>query len=257
MSTELNNVLGDVWGAKQEDLQSKQSGVFGLNTGYLTKLEFNDKAGKDGTDGNAIDITVMIKDREYYNRFFLNDSIYNSKNEMVKPGEDGFVKAFVDNYSQIGAVVKHAMKAVGVTDAQIDGIQRSPVSKEEELVPAFITDVKNILGLLPADFQKKEIDIFLEYQWNIPEGKEMTYLTLPKNMKGGYFLSPHMTPVGKWSEVRTTEGMHYVDNAGNKHIFEKSETFMTSNKAIQQGVGNDQNNSNTPPAAQAQKSAWE
>lgn len=258
--SEIKNVLGDIWGAAPEDLQSKQSGVFGLNVGHLIKLEFNDKAGKDNTDGNAVDLTVLIKDKEYYNRFFINESIYNSKNELVGVTDEGYLAAFKDVYGQIGAVIKHALKSVGVTDAQFDAVPRASVEKLEDLVPAFIADVKQILLLLPAEFQKKQVDIFLEYQWNIPEGKDRTYLTLPKNMKGGYFLVPHVEPVGgKWEEVRTAEGMHYVDNAGNKHPFEKNDGFMTSNKAIQQGTGATQNNNNnnTPPAAQAKASAWE
>lgn len=259
--SDIKNVLGDIWGAAPEDLQSKQSGVFGLNTGYLTKLEFNEKAGKDGTDGNAIDITVLIKDKEYFNRFFINDSIYNNKNEMVGPADEGYIPAFKETYGQMGAVVKHALKSVGVTDAQFDAVPRTAVEKIEDLVPAFIADVKNFIGLLPAEFQKKQIDVFLEYQWNIPEGKDRTYLTLPKNMKGGYFLLPHVEPVGgKWQEVRNAEGMHYVDGAGNKHGFEKGDGYMNSNKAIQQGAGATQtqaNNNTTPPAAQAKASAWE
>lgn len=255
--SDLKNVLGDIWGAKPEDLQSKQSGNFGLNTGYLTKLDFNDKAGKDGADGNAIDLVVQIKDRDYNNRFFLNTEVYSDKNELVKPGEEGYLKAFKDTYSQIGAVVKHALKAVGVTDEAFDKVPRTPVETEEQLVPGFTADVKNFLTLLPAGYQKSPIDIFLEYQWQPTGDNTRTFLILPKNMKGGYFMIPAVTPVGKWEEVRSSEGLHYVDNAGNKHPFTRSEAYMSSNKAIQQGEGVVNSNTTTPPAAQAQKSVWE
>lgn len=255
--SEIKNVLGDIWGAAPEDLQTKMSGKFGLNTGYLTKLLFNEKAGKDGTEGNAIDITVQISDKEYYHRFFINTEIYDSKNNLIGPSAENYVEEFKKTYGQIGGVVKHALKSVGVTDAQINAVPRTNVETVEDLVPAFVTDVKAILGLLPAEFQKKQIDIFLEYQWNIPDGKDRTYLTLPKNMKGGYFLCPSVTPVGKWTEVRTEEGMHYVDGAGNKHPFAKDETFMSSNKAIQQGVEAAATTTAQAPAQAAQKSTWD
>lgn len=256
--SDVKNVLGDIWGAAPEDLQSKSSGKFGLNTGYLTKLLFNDKAGKDGADAEAIDITVQILDREYYNRFFINKEVYNSKNALVGPSDEGFLDAFRDHYIQVGAVIKHALKAVGVTDAQISSVPKATPETLEDLVPCFIQDAKAMMALLPSDFNKKSIDIFLEYQWNISAGQDRTYLTLPKNMKGSSFLCPSVTPVGKWTEVRTEEGLHYVDGAGNKHPFVKDETFMTSNKAIQQGVGATTNNSSqASPEQTAQKSTWD
>lgn len=256
--SEISNVMNDLWGAAPEDLQSKAAGKFGLNEGFLSKLEFNDKASKDGADGNAIDLTVKIGDREYYNRFFLNEQVYDNNNNLVGPGEAGYVDHFKNTYIQIGAVVKQALKSVGVTEAQIQAVPRVSVTEEKGLVPGFTTDVKNMLALLPQDFASKPIDVFLEYQWNIPEGKDRTYLTLPKNMKGGYFMLPQEKPVGKWTEVRSEEGLHYIDGAGNKHTFVRSSDYMESNKANQQGAGATPSEAaQVNPIQAAQKSTWD
>lgn len=254
--SEFKDVMADVFGAKPEELTSKQSGKFGLNKAVVSNFAFTDKAGKDGTDGNAIDFTVKIKDREYYNRFFLNSEIYDNKNNLLKPGEPGYPEAFAATYTQIGAVIKHALGALGVTDAAMAGVTIKAATTEADMVSSFIETAKGFLALVPANTLNIPIDIFLEYQWNIREGQDRTYLTQPKNMKGGIFLCPHVEPVGEWTEVRNDDGLHYIDNAGNKHPFTKSSNFMESNKAIQQGVGAAASPQANPISA-AQKSSWE
>lgn len=246
--SEIKNVFGVE--ADDKSLQSKQGGVFGLNTGYLTKLAFIEEQ-KDDKSFKAVDLVSQIGDREYYQRFFLNDSVYGPGNKLLNPGDEGYDAAFYENYSQVVAVIKHALGALGVTKEAINtaltGIDNTKL----------IEGMQKLVALVPAGYQNKPIDIFLEYQWNIPEGKDRTYLTLPKNMKGGEFLHAAVTPQGKWTEVKTEEGLHYVDDAGAKHPFEKNQAFMESNKAIQQGVGAAGAGSAATPAQTAQKSTWE
>jgi hypothetical protein len=62
----------------------------------------------------------------------------------------------------------------------------------------------------------------------------MTFLQLPKNMKGGRFLSPLVE--GEFEEVREDGALYYLNANKVRHPFERSENYMSSNKAIQQGV---------------------
>lgn len=245
---EIKNVFGV--DADDKSLQSKQSGVFGLNTGFLTKLAYTEEQNEE-KNFKAVDMTVQINDREYFNRFFINDSVYGPKGELLNPGDEGYDAAFFDNYSQIVAVIKHGLGALGVTkeaiNAALAGIDNTKL----------LEGMQKLVALVPAGFQNKPVDIFLEYQWNIPDGKDRTYLTLPKNMKGGEFLHAAVTPAGKWTEVRTEDGLHYVDDSGVKHPFEKNKSFMESNKAIQQGVGASPAAGAATPVQAAQKSTWE
>lgn len=234
-----------------ESLKSKVSGVFGLNTGTLTKLEFNDKAGRDKTDGNAIDMEVTIEGRQYFNRFFLSESVYGKNNNLLNPGDEGYEDAYYDNYAQVVAVIRHALTAVGVSDKDknkaLAGIDNSNL----------IEGMQKLVALLPANHADVSIDIFLEYQWNIPEGKDKTYLILPRNMKGGAFLCPAVTPVGKWTIVRTEESIHYIDDSGNKHPLVKDKSFVDSPRSKQQGVDDAGTTGNTPSGIQsATKSSW-
>lgn len=235
-----------------ESLKSKSGGKFGLNHGFITKIEFTDKAGKDESAVNAVDIWVLIGDREYRRRLYeTTGPLYGANNTKVNPGEEGYDALYYDDMVQKMAVIKHSLRAVGVTEQQINTLIATldPTKAAEGM--------KKLTELVPAGFQKQPIDVFLEYQWEIQEGQDRTYPELPKNMKGGAFLSPEVKPVGKWTEIRNDEGLHYVDDSGNKHAFTRNQTYMESKKAIQQGVGASQDvlaNAATPTTAQ--KSTW-
>lgn len=207
-------------------------GKFGLNPqGKTTKFEFNPNGGKDGVAANCVDIHVVGEnpENEFFLRIFEPTEVYNSKKVLVGPSDPEFPALFKAEQAQRTAVIVHAAKALGVTQAQIDAALATPVKSYKEFA-----DI--IIGLLPANWKTVPIDFFLEYQWEISEGNDKTYLQLPKNMKGGYFLCPHIP--GTFVEVRSATGLQYVDNTARiNHLFTRSANYMESNKAIQQGAG--------------------
>ncbi len=233
-----------------ESLKSKSGGKFGLNHGFVSLIEFTDKAGKDKSDGNAVDVHVTIGDREYRRRLYeTTGALFGKNNTKVNPGEEGYEELYFEDMGQKIAVIKHALKAVGVTQQAIDAVVAT-------IDPSnIIAGIKSLLTLVPAGYQKKPVDAFLEYQWEISEGQDRTFPELPKNMKGGAFLVAEVKPVGKWSEVRTEDGLEYLDDSKNKHPFNRNKSFMESNKAIQQSIGAVSNPS-TPTAETAKKSTW-
>lgn len=240
MSEEIKKINFGAINDQDESLKgASDSGRFGLNQGYITKLEFNPNAGADGSAGNAVDITFTVVDKEYRRRIFDVTKVFGKNGELTDTNSPEYIKAYNQSMLQAMAVIVHAVKATGVTQAQIDTALAQPKNSFEEWS-------KTIVSLVPQDYDKKPIDGFLEYQWNIKEGQNKTYLELPKNMKGGYFLALHVEPVGKWVEQKSwvekskdgkevkKEGLRYVDDAGNIHLFARSENYMESNKAIQQ-----------------------
>ena len=75
---------------KDESLRSKSGGKFGLNQGFITKLEYNPNAGKDGTPADAVDITALIGDREYRLRIYdVTGSLYKG-GTLIEPNEEGY-----------------------------------------------------------------------------------------------------------------------------------------------------------------------
>lgn len=248
----------NLWATDADDssLQSKSGGKFGLNTGNITLFEYTDKAGKDSSEGHAVDIHFTVGDREYRRRLYFNvgGEVF-AGDKRLKPGEEGYDDAFGADLVQKIALIKQALESVGVTKEAIAAVAAtlSPDFKDT------IENAKKMLSLVPADYTKKSVDGFLEYQWSIREGSDRTFLELPGNCKGGRVLVPAQAPVGKWTEVRSEEeGLHYVDDAGNKHPFSRNENYMKSNRAIPQGAGYENVNSSTvTPAQTAQKSTWD
>lgn len=227
-----------------ESLVAKTGGKleFGLNQGLITTLEYNGEAGKDGAPGDAVDVTVTINGREVRSRLYDVTRIYDKAgNEMEVDADPAseYQRKYRDQITQVTAVIKQAVKATGVTEQQIAVALAQPAS-------SFADWAKIMTSLVPANFATKPVDVFLQYQWNIKGDNTQTFLELPKNMKGGKFLIPAITPVGEfteekeWSEttpegvVATHKGLRYVDKAGNTHTFTRTESFMGSNKAIQQ-----------------------
>lgn len=254
-----------------ESLKGKEGGgVFGLNPGFITTLEFNPNAGKDGSAGDAVDITLTIGDREFRRRIYDVTRIYDKDGNEMEENNDPtseYQKKYRENISQATAVIIHAVKATGVTQAQLEKALATPLANFAEWATV-------VTSLVTPGFESKPVDAFLEYQWSIKGENDRTYLELPKNMKGGRFLAPGVNPVGAWkaeTEWSTTEvdgsvkshsGLRFIDQANNVHIFERSQSYMESNKAIQQIDGQDNQapaapiGGNAPVAQNAKKSSW-
>jgi hypothetical protein len=243
-----------------ESLQTKTGGRFGLNQAFITVFEYNPTAGADGAAADAVDITVMVEQKEFRRRIYdITGDLYNKNNEKVSPDQEGYAELYNAELKQRMAVVTHAAKALGVTDDQIKTALATP--------PSSFAAWAKIMTSLPSDnFRTKPVDVFLEWEWQIGEGNTQTFLILAKNMKGGRFLCPHVKPQGAWT-AKNEKGLTYVDAAGNEHPFTRSEDYMKSNKAKQQKEGQEDapsggmnNNTDDLPfkenGAAAKKSTW-
>ena len=245
--------------ADDSALQTKQGGSFGLNaSAHITTFEFEEGVSKkDDSPYKAVNIVVQVGDKEYKSAFFLNESVYvgsGNDRKLLSPGDEGYDDAYYNNYVQVIAVIKHTLGALGVTKATINAALVGITGSQ------LIEGIQKLVSLVPAGFQKIPVDYFLEYQWNISEGQDRTYLTTPKNMKGGEFVVPAVKPAGKWTEVRDAEeGLSYIDDNGVKHPFTRNSGYMESHKANQQGVGAPKTagQATQEPAQAAAKSTWE
>jgi len=211
-----------------ESLKTKSGGKFGLNSGFITKFEYNANAGKDGALADAIDIHVKIGDKEYRNRVYdITGALYGKDNVLIEPNTDGYDELFNEEIKQRQAVIVHIVKALGINSDTI----KTALSSN----PQTFADWAKIMTALPGNnFQTFPVDVFLEYQWKIQGDNKMTFTQLPKNMKGGRWLCSAINPVGQWKRVEGIKELIYKDDAGNEHPFTRSENYMESNKAVQQ-----------------------
>lgn len=211
-----------------ESLQSKGSVQFGLNTGKLTNFNYNANGGKDNTPKSAFDIEVEVNGVQKRIRLFEPVGALRDGSNTVNEGDADYEKVYNSQMTQIVAVIKHFAKSVGVSDDQMDNINAT----------TFKDWAIAISMILPQDWKSRNIDIFFEYQYNIQDGQNKTYPTLPTNMKGGKFVCASMAPVGSWKPVIESDGaLHYEDDNKNIHIFKRNAAFMNGNKGKQQDRG--------------------
>lgn len=207
---------------------------FGLNPGAarLVKFEWINNAGKDGAEGEALDIQFAIEgsDRPVNYRLFPVTKAFGKDNvEITDPKAPEFQKAVRD----FNSCVTHILHCF----VEIEEIKQAfsvPIN-------GFKDFCKISMSLLPKDFEKQPLDIFFNYQWNVKEGQPKTYLELPKKMSYGKWLSKAIPAVGEWKEVRhsspensTPVALKYVDDEKNVHPFVRNGWFMLSNFATQQ-----------------------
>lgn len=242
MSEEIKKVGFGAVNDADESLRGKSpGGTFGLNSAVnVVKFEFNGNAGKDGDAGDAVDIVILIGDRETNTRVYDVTRVYDKDNQEISDTESPeYIKGYNEQIVQNMAVIVHVAKSLGVTQAQLDRALAVPLNSFKEWAEV-------VISLVPDNFKSQSVDLFLEYQWTIGKDQKRTFLQIPKNMKGGRFLCPSVKPVGSWTEERewTTKdeagedvenkGLRYVDGANNVHPFKRSEMFMDSPKANMQ-----------------------
>ena len=206
-------------------------GKFGLNTGAkLVKFEYNANCGKDGAAGNGLDIEVTVGDKRFMQRNFEISKVFGKDGEITDTTSEAYTKGYNQVAGQLKGIITHYLK-VFYTEEEI----KAAFSKVT--IKSFVDYFKFVAEAVKIGMERKgnDIDIFLQYQWNITSGQSRTFLELPKNMKDGAFVCAPIVAKGTWTEVRDKEGLHYEDEAGTKHRFTRDSNYLDSNKAKQQG----------------------
>ena len=200
----------------------KQGGKFGLNTGaFITKFELNENAGKDGAAADAIDFTVQVGEREFRHRFFPISKVFaKGEGEITDTNSEEYKKAMASEVTQFNAVISDIVK-VFVSEEDLKLALQVPI-------PTFKDFAKIVTRLVQAtpNWQKKPVDVFLQYQWAPSGDNDKTYLELPKNVKQGVFIVP--SEGEGFKEERTSTHLKYVKDDGTEHPFKRGEWFVNS-----------------------------
>jgi hypothetical protein len=233
---------------------------FGLNVGTFKKLGYEPNGGKGGTPTDAFDMILIVDGKEFRNRFFDVTRVYdNSNNEITDVNSPIYIQNKNKTLNQTLGTITHAVKAVGVTEEALKQAFTTPVN-------SFADWCKVVTSLIPQNYSERPLHVFLEYQWNIPDGKDKTYLTLPQNMKGGRFLSSVLP--GEWVEQKewtetdeegkivSVKGLRYVNATQNVHPFVRTQDYMESNKGTQQTSATAANNGLSQQATVSTGSTW-
>lgn len=221
-----------------ESLKTKSGAKFGGNFGVATlaKFAYSPNVAKAGQEPReAIEIEVKVGERSYKEWLNPVDRVVDKNNtEITDKTSAEYIAGFNTLMVQQNATVTHYLKAVGVTEDSLRAAFATPVM-------SFADYAARVCSLLPIGYDKRPLDLFLEYQWNFGKKQDgglndKTYPTLPKNMKGGYFIVPAQP--GVWVEERAEDNsLCYKNSNGQKHPFERDANFMTGNKGTQQVLG--------------------
>lgn len=223
-----------MFGSVNDEAKEFQGGSyssFGLNTGKIVKIGVELNGGAGGTPMFCFDVHVEISGKTERRRFFdpTGKDVY-FKRERLAPDAPNYKEGFEKAAKDVTAAITHCVKAVGVTQEALDAAFTTPVA-------SFVEWCQKVNSLIPANAVGTKVDVMLHYQSNIKGDNKMTFLEIPEKMVDGRFICASIAPVGKWVEVRNEDGLHYVDNAGNKHLFVRNANFLESNKANQQKLG--------------------
>lgn len=212
----------------QSDEAKSSKFSFGLNAGVarLTKFEWIPNGGKDGAEQEALDIVFNINGQEKGYRKFPITRAYGKNNEVIT---DRNAPEFRDAVSQFNACMTHILHCFNDKDT-LKAALSIPFT-------SFKHFAQTLASMLPTNFAEIELDIFMQFQWNIKDGKR-TYLELPNSMKNGPWVQKAHVPVGQWKKVvkedaadNDQKALTYVDDAGNIHEFTKYGKYMRSNSA--------------------------
>lgn len=220
----MSEVIGYGYENDEAQINSSANLKFGLNENvFMTGFELVNNAGSGGSEGEALDVTFNINGSEKRDRIFpVSRAFDKNGNPITDRNAPEFKKALSD----LNAKVTHIMKAF-VDDETLKAALSSPITSFSQ----YITVLKSIL---PSNFDKIPLDLFMQYEYQIKGDNDRTWLTFPKKVSYGKFLCRHVEPVGEWKPVVDGNGLHYVDSAGNIHPFKRNKWFMDSPFANQQ-----------------------
>lgn len=223
-----------------EDTDTKVSPFsFGLNQGFrLTKFEWIANGGKDGAEQEALEIIFTKGETtRSYRQFPVVKAFKTAKDgggEITDPTSPEF-KLAVSEFNQRIAHIAHAF----VDDAAYKAALARKIGSFKE----FCNIVKS---LFPKNTPEIELDIFMQYQWQLSGDAKRTYLDIPSKRKHGAFITKSVAPTGAWKPVlketfddNTQNALTYVDEAGKIHPFNRNGWFMASNFAHQQRIAGD------------------
>ena len=216
----------------------KPTGIrqFGLNTGKVVSITW------DNEPYEALTVEVLVDGDQNPMRLkkFPVEKVFVD-GQMIEKDDPRFEEASKKQVDELTGVLSHIFKVF----VPIEVMEKAFENKE---ISSFAEYCKILIDLLPKDYNTIPIDIFLQYQFSLPAGKDKTYLEIPKNVKHGVFICKHVKPVGSWREDRSN-GLRYVDNNNTVHPFIRKKWFMDSNFAQ---VQNDAFNQNEPATSSAQ-----
>jgi hypothetical protein len=203
----------------------KQGGKFGLNAAFVTKFEYNPNAGKEGAQQDAIDFTAQVGEREYMLRFFPVARVFGKNGEITDTNSAEYKEEKEKQVALLNATLSDIVKAF-VPEESLKAALASPMSSFADYAQVLQRLVQGV-----PNWQKKPVDIFLEWQYTPKGDNTKSYLQLPKDVKHGAWITASKGP--GYKEEKTATHLRYVNEAGDIHPLKRGEWYVGSAFATQ------------------------
>lgn len=230
MSDSAENLYG--FTDDEEQIAGSSNISFGLNDAKLKKFGWIANGGSNGAEQEALDIVFDVNGTDKSYRLFPVTQAYGKGNVVITdPKAPEMKEAFKD----FNAIITHILGCFVAKDQIVQAFSRP--------VQGFKHYCEIAQGLLPRDGKEKELQIFMQWQWQPTGDNNRTYLEIPKKMKHGKWLVPKVAASSEagWKMVmkeepqdNDKEGLIFVDEAGNVHPIARNGWWVNSNFAKRQ-----------------------
>lgn len=215
-----------MYGYQDSTELSQPGGNFGLNTGVVTKFEYNPNAGADGTPQDAIDFTVKILEKDYMHRYFPVSKVYaKGGGELTDVTTDEYKANKKKDVAQLNASLTDIVGCF-VSQENIKAALATPINNFKDFALVLQRLVQTTVG-----WNEMQVDVFLQYQWTPKGDYKISFTEIPKNVKHGTFVCKSQGPGFK--AVTTETSLTYVKEDGTVHPFKRSAWFIKSAFAVQ------------------------
>jgi len=231
-----------------ENDERKSSIQFGLNQGVkLQKFEYNPSIEfANGYTAEGVEIEFNVSGSIVRSSIFPPNKVYDKGQEITDPTHKAFKKAIVELKKRVYHIAECFMT-------------RETLQEVVSIPKSFGDFMKEIINNFEEGWQEKELDLFLQYQWQLKPNAERKYLEVPKKTSQGAFVVPAVKGefvkvlVNDNGDVMTTGGvkvgemdkkkfttpdgieiifnnknvsLFYLNDNNEAHPFERSQWFM-------------------------------
>ena len=203
--------------------------VFGLNQGVVfTNAEYREKDQQGNINPSInLEFETLGGSKGFYT-IYSNVTVFD-KNGQIRTDTDAadYKDRWAKEFSQLKAVLTHFCKQVLSEEQYRAKYEAANIRSISDLMAFSFSGIKTLVD------NKIKLDVFLQYQGSIKKDNTRTFLELPRNLKSGYFLAKDSTGT-KWEEVIDEKGGLTYVSGNNKHLFERTKSFLESSVAKEQ-----------------------
>lgn len=223
--------------------EAKDFGKKGLNTNCkLVDIVYNPNGGAGGSALDVLDVNIQVGEFTYKTRIFdLDPTKVYHKGALIPKTHPEYEKEFGKIQRNFTGYLSDLMACFLPAPKIQEIFQTNPITSFKQYAQL----VEKVIKSNPL-WNTVDLDVFLQYQNTMSNGKTMTYLELPRNNKHGRVFAPTINGV-TWKEQIDERGLKYLGEVTDPnvllsspvHCFKRAPYFLDMNFWNQQKLESD------------------